>query len=202
MNSPLPDSVVVDTNWIVDICLERSERESEQLLVLAESGGITIHVPSFCLAEAVKVIEAFRQGQRGRSQAMMAEAREAARYNALEVYATALESARAALDEVTDRLQRGVWERLTRVAALDITPFGALHVTLMQMGEILFTLSPGDLAVWASVIELARQSACRDFISADRKAFGEGEVALFLRDLGVRVWPNTTSYLGNLSSRS
>lgn len=185
--------VVVETNWLLDVALER-EAGAQRLLQLAQAGTLELLLPSVCLTEAVKTLEYMLGHWREAGRTLRRHVGDIQRSAPLQVYMERLEQAATALEDIEDKAERRMWTSLQAIAqvarSLSFTPETlALTATLRES----LTHSPMDAAVLATALMMNR-TARTAFMSRDR-AFRNPDTQEYLTHEGLAFFGSSTALL-------
>lgn len=108
----MPDaSVIVETNWILDIALGQHEA-SATLLDLAQRDQIQLFLPVICLTEAIKAFEGKRGQWRDLANRLVATAADLGRNMQLDAFVISVRGAATLMVETGDTLDQRLWETL------------------------------------------------------------------------------------------
>lgn len=191
------DVVAAETTWVLDVALHQNEG-SEELLAQAERGIVQLLLPSICIAESIKRFESMRQSWIDLERNITKAAREIIRSPHLRYVQERLESATAALTEVSGVAEREFWrvlEHVTRTAKL-IEPQPET-VALTADIRTFLDLEPPDASVLATVVTARRADKCRKFISRDTDFQTEGVVA-YMGSEGLEYFDTAYPIVGPL----
>ena len=197
----MPDaSVIVETNWILDIALGQHEA-SIALLDLARRDQVQLFLPILCLTEAIKAFEGKRVVWRDLANRLVAIAADLGRNAQLEEFVTGVRGAATLMVETGDTLEEWLWETLEEARRV-ASPLGMDGDTLSRARQIrsLLGLSPADSAVLSTIV--GARGTCSDFISRDRRAFDTDESRSYLREMGITYYADAAHFIeARLSSR-
>jgi predicted nucleic acid-binding protein len=162
---------IVETNWILDVALERNA-DSIRLLHLAQVGTLELLLPAFCLTETVKALENMQSHWREAENALLSHTADIERSKTLGTYAVALGAAQKALAELKDQAEARVWSTLPLIVeATRSLPLTREIIELTADIRDQLKHTPADSAVLATVIVTNRQEKT-PFMSRDERAFG------------------------------
>jgi len=192
----MAEGLMVETNWLLDVALQQDDG-STRIWDQAQAGRIDLFVPAFCLAEAVKVFEAWKQRWRSLDQLLREEVVQASRSPLLLASAASLSQACRDLEVIADTAESRLWELLDLVSR---------RATLLELrGDALtrfrsirtnLRLSPADALVLASVCIAHEDGTCSRFMSRDQEAFKKKrDVSEFVLSVGVEYFPDPMGFL-------
>jgi predicted nucleic acid-binding protein len=190
----LPDaSVVVETNWILDVALGQHE-PSTSLLDLARRDEVQLFLPVICLTEAIKAFESKRGQWRDLANRLTATAADLGRNTQLDALVDSVRTASTLMVETADSLEQQLWETLEEARRI-ASPLGMDADTLSRAREIrnLLGLSPADAAVLSTVV--GARDTCDEFISRDRRAFDTDESRSYLRGVGITYYADAAHFI-------
>jgi hypothetical protein len=193
------EPVVVETNWILDVALHRNQG-SEELCEYAERGYIQLFLPSFCIAESVKVFEGIQRTWKGLG-AQSGRVRDELLRSAFIDAANSLDLAQVLLAAATDIAEADLWAGLERVTPL-VTLLPPTVDTVRATADMrqFLDLTPADASVAANVVDACRKGICRRFMSRDR-VFAEEPVRTYLVAEGVEVETSPLPIIGPIRQR-
>ena len=188
--------LVVETNWILDVILER-DTDSAELLRRAAERQITAFLPSFSVAEAVKVLEGMQAEWKRSANQLLQIQRDLDRSSLLKDPGAPIQQAIDVLAEVHDLLEENFWPRLKRIVeAVTIVEPTAEIIDLTATIRDVLKLSPADSSVLATVVSLSRAGGCRVFVSRDKEAFGSQAAIDYMDSEGVQYFDGLGPILG------
>ena len=173
---------IVDTNWILDVALER-EPGALRLWESVRRGEMELLVPGFCLTETIKTLERMRAHWDELRRRLGSHFGDLRRSAFLGPDLGPLADAAATLRLIGDEAEQRLWTVLKDVA--DETVSLTLDAEVIsRIADIRTQLnpSPADAAVLATVVVTnEREPAAVPFLSRDAW-FGRAAPARFLRD--------------------
>jgi predicted nucleic acid-binding protein len=191
---PLPSQVAVETNWIIDVALQR-DAGSQRMWNLAQEGRLTILVPSVCLAESVKALETQFRVWRSLAGELQRIAAEARRSDLLAALTTPLVAAQTALVDLEDTAEAQFWETLEQISRrVHLLEPGAAIISKVSTVRELLNLSPADALVLATLTESPAHSGIGNFISRDKRAFDTPQLRLYLANFGITYHPDARTF--------
>ncbi len=173
--------VYVESNFVMELTyLQESHLACETILTLAEAGSISMVLPAFCLTES-RMAWVAKGKHRDHVNAMVTkEIRELARsqpYADIEEKSRALMAALVESNEEDRRRLDETLDRLGRCAHLE--PLRPETVELARACETLFSLSPQDSTVLATILQHAGASGAEPklFLNKNSKDFANPDIA-------------------------
>lgn len=193
--------VVVETNWLWDVVLQQ-DGASQELFDHAGHRALTLFLPSFALAEAIKTLEAKQHGWRALAQDLARAQRELERSDLTRDPGAQLQGALDALGRLDALIEARFWSVLTEVAGIGqiVEPTHEVVRLTTEIRDSL-RLSPADSAVLATVVSLHRAGRGHVFLSRDRQAFGSQAVLDYMTREGVTYHDSANPIVGPLRRR-
>jgi predicted nucleic acid-binding protein len=191
----MTESLVVETNWLVDVALERDVGSVHIWRLMVEE-HLAIFVPAFALAEAIKRIEFERRRWNDLVGRVENAGRDLARSGVFSAQAESLSAAASELAAASNGAERQLWQTLD-LATEHAELIELQRSTLLLARELhdRFRLEPGDAAVLASVVQARLSGQCDRFMSRD-SAFAKADVADYLANQGVVFYRDPMRFLG------
>jgi predicted nucleic acid-binding protein len=168
-SGPTDYSVIVETNWVLDVAL-RQDESAEALLALAREARITILLPSFCVTESIKALES-KVAEWDRVAKVVDGIRaDVERSTVLGPSVASLGTVVADLRRAADLGERELWSTLREVVIItqNIAPPTSETIRLTAETRESLRLSVSDSVVLATVMEVAATGTCKRFLSRDR----------------------------------
>ena len=191
----MPESLIVETNWLVDVALER-DAGSVHIWRLREAERIAILIPAFALAEAIKRIEFDRRRWNDLFGRIENAGRDLARSRLFAAQAEDLAAAAGSLADASNIAERQLWQTLDRITAqADLVELQRTTLLLARELHDRFKLDPGDSTVLASVIEAQRMGRCDTFMSRD-SVFAKPDIVQYLASQNVDLYRDPMRFLG------
>jgi predicted nucleic acid-binding protein len=200
MQSSEPD-VCVETNWIIDIALGR-DNGAARMLDLAEDGQIVVYLPSFCLAESVKVIENQQQVLRDLESSIGTQQSQLQAARALSFDLGSFREIRKQIASIQVAVEAELWSTLERVSRhARLIEVG--HETIRRVPDYrdLLSLSPADAMILAAVIHARDTVGCHTFMSKNTKDFATPELQTFFEEHAIAYLSSPAAFLRGLRSR-
>ena len=197
---PSDPAVCVETNWIIDIILGRDDGAA-RMLDLARDGQIAVHVPSLCLAESVKVIEAQRQVWRDLEASIATQEGQIRSARTLALDTEQLRTIRKQIAALRDTVESVLWSTLEHVSRharlIDIT-----HTAIVRSAAYrdALKLAPADAMILSAVVQAREAGACRMFMSKNTRDFATPELLTFFEEHEVTYLPSPTDFLRSIRS--
>ena len=167
-------NVYVESNFVLELALLQEQSNScEDILSLAESGGIRLVVPAYSLIEPFETLIRREKDRRGTGQELNNQIKQILR----------------AAEEDKKRL-KSVRSRLLQSAC--VIPMDASVLRDAEKHEQELKLSPQDAHIYSAVLGNLRQPEDRVscFLNKDRKDFDEPDIVDELKSYGCKLIPS------------
>ena len=187
-------NVYVESNFVLELALLQEQSNScEDILSLAESGGIRLVVPAYSLIEPFETLMRREKDRRGTGQELNNQIKQIARNKELKTQLHDFENITALLlraaEEDKKRL-KSVRSRLLQSAC--VIPMDASVLRDAEKHEQELKLSPQDAHIYSAVLGNLRQPEDRVscFLNKDRKDFDEPDIVDELKSYGCKLIPS------------
>jgi len=190
--------VLVETNWILDVALQQDDA-SVELFRQSQARRARLHLPTFCVAEAVKSVETKQNDlKRLINDQLPRLQRELSRSPSTRDTGAPIEQLIDALARAHDAITTQFWLILRDIVATTaLIPPRPETIELTAAIQDLLNLSPGDASVLATAILSCRDDVCRVFMSRDGD-FSDEVVKDYMAREGLTFYPNAESIVGPL----
>lgn len=165
-------AVCVETNWIIDVAFGRDEKGSTRMMDLAQQQKLILYLPSFCISEAVKVLEDHRTDWRKFRRRLVDEQRRLTNLPRIPFDVDLLARLGADLGQLIDDATGRFWSALEDVSRQ--VHFVEIDEGIITGSRIIMEslkLSAGDAMVLATARTLARRGKCNVLMSKNRVDF-------------------------------
>ena len=167
-----------------------------------QDGQIEIYIPSFCLAESIKLLESVRAVWRGLAESLRTQLTELTAARSLGFDTTPLRTLREALVFLGDEAEARLWLTLEQVSQharlIEIS-----HESIVRSREYrdLLKIPSADAMVLAAMVHVLEQDACRAFMSKNTNDFDTPALRAFFEEKGITYYPSPAAFLRAFRSR-